>query len=487
MFKDGFFISVIICIKKSKIIKIKKIGQYKIAESEFRTAVNQNNSHLLGELKKEYLPLLTILDLPDYNKKNVIDFIRHAFPEIYAELPKKMDSIEIIPLFGKVILPGMIDTHVHFRTPGQEHKEDFTSASKAALKGGVTTAFDMPNNKPAIIDKITLKQKKKLAQSSLGINYGFYLGVTDTNIDKIFPIKNVAGYKIYLGSSTGDLLVTNWQEVLPKLLQSDKPVVIHAEDELVIRENLKKVDGPAVINHGKVRDRNATLQAMKNIQNIFEQANNGIKSNVIIAHISTAEEIDFINEWKQMGYPVFAELTLHHLFLNEEDFIKNPNFLKINPPLRTEKDNSYLLKSIQNNGIDCIGSDHAPHTKIEKESDDPPSGVPGMEYNLLLLFDLFISGTLSMDPLLKVTSENALRIFSINNKGKISENNDADLVILDPWTKTSIIDDAVISKAGFTPFNGRTVQGSILLTMVNGRIGYFEKQFYKTEGKDLFN
>lgn len=285
------------------------------------------------------------------------------------------------------LLPSVIDAHVHFRVPGAEHKEDWTTAAKAALSGGVTQVFDMPNNTPSCITKQRLLDKmkmidKQLAAVKIPLRYHLYFGADQNHLDEIPEIKALAiGIKIYMGSSTGDLLMTDDQALeraFKHAGQENMMVAIHAEDEGIMQERKQlywnSID-PAV--HSKIRDRTAAVKAVKQALALSEKYN----TKLFILHVTTKEELDLIREAKNKKIPVYAETTPHHLFLSENDYKKWGTLVQMNPPLRTLEDQEALWKGIIDGTIDTIGSDHAPHTLREKRTPygQAPSGIPGIE------------------------------------------------------------------------------------------------------------
>ena len=299
------------------------------------------------------------------NVKNIADELHTA------TIPS--DETILIDAAGKLtILPAAIDPHVHFRTPGAEHKEDWKTAAEAAIAGGVTTVFDMPNNTPLCTSQTALMAKKKqidakLAEAGIPLRYYLYFGATKDNIDEINKVQHeIIGVKIFMGSSTGDLLLTDpkaLDRVFQLCAQKDLIVSVHAEDDALIQDNIKKYaneTNPAV--HSIIRDRKAAIAAATQAIKLAEKYN----TRLVILHVSSAEEVELIRNAKQDGILVYGEATPHHLFLTEKDYAKWGTQVQVNPPLRTEADRKALWAEIQNGTIDMIGSDHAPHTLEEK-------------------------------------------------------------------------------------------------------------------------
>ncbi|MFH1367421.1 MAG: dihydroorotase [Patescibacteria group bacterium] len=299
-------------------------------------------------------------------------------------LSKKADTE--IDIKNNLIIPGVIDLHVHFREPGGSHKEDWLTGSCSAAAGGVTTVVDMPNTSPPTIDESTLNEKRKLAEKSL-INFGFYLGATANNHGQIKNIKNVAGVKIFAGSSTGDLLVDHDEDIENLFKVPNIKWAVHAEDEEIIKTNKKNIkegeSNPAI--HSLIRSREAASRAVERIISLAEKTG----ANVRICHVSTKEELDLIREAKKAGIKITCEASPHHIFLNETKYKSAGNFAKVNPPLRTPGDNNAVWEALLDGTIDVIATDHAPHSIEEKSKEypDAPAGLPEIQTSLPLLLN----------------------------------------------------------------------------------------------------
>lgn len=364
-------------------------------------------------------------------------------------------------------LPALIDPHVHFRTPGQEDKENWQTGAQAALAGGVTTVLDMPNNNPAIIDSQTLQLKKdliskQLAHINIPLHYYLYIGATGSNLEAIKQLKNeIIGIKLFMGSSTGNLLVTDkakQADIFKLATELDLPVVVHAEAEEVIKNNYATATNPA--DHSKIRPREAAITATKQAVAMAKKYN----TKLYILHLSTKEEIELIKQAKAEGVKVYAEVTPHHLFLNQTAYAAWGTKVQMNPPLRTEADNSALWQAINDGIIDAIGTDHAPHTLAEKNQPygQAPSGIPGIETYLALLLNAFNQGKISLKKIVELTHTNPQKIF------KIETNNDWVIVDLDLSQKVK--DENLKTKCGWSPFTGLTLKGWPLATILNNKI-----------------
>jgi len=353
---------------------------------------------------------------------------------------------------GKIVLPGIIDSHVHMREPGQEYKEDFFSGSCAAAAGGVTTFLDMPNNKPPILTALDLEKKRQAAKKSI-VNYGFYFGTDGKNINEFKKISNVATLKVYMDKTTGNLII-NDESVLNKIFMRFKRIAVHAEEENVER---------------------AIKLAIKN------------KSQLHLCHISSREEINLIRNFKNnKECKIFVEVTPHHLFLTKED--EKNSFFMMKPGLKTKKDQDALWKAIKDGTMDRIATDHAPHTITEKESENPPYGVPGIETMLPLLLDAVNNKKLSLNDVVRLTIKNPAEMFGIKNKGRIETGFDADLVIVDMKKTKTVSNKNLFTKCRWSPWHGKELRGWPITTIVNGNVVFNNNKIENINAKEvMFN
>lgn len=357
----------------------------------------------------------------------------------------------VIDACGNYVLPGIIDPHVHMRDPGMTHKEDFTTGSMACAKGGITLFFDMPNTVPNTITKEALEDKKKEMKNKSYVDYAFWFGGSRAdNHEAVKSVQNeVIGTKVFMNVSTGNMLVED-EKVLESIFRNSKLVGVHAEGEMVKKaiELSERCDVP-----------------------------------VYLCHLSTKEEVEYVREAKKKGLKVYGEATPHHLFLNVEDVEKNP-LLRMKPELKTKEDNEALWAGIIDGTIDTIGTDHAPH-RIEEKKVKLTFGIPGAENSLEMMLKAVRCEKISLDKLIKIMSGNQAEIFGLKNKGKISVGYDADLVIVDMTTEEVISQDEVVSKCGWTPYEGFEKGGKILTTMVRGNIVYNNGEFINKIGKEV--
>ncbi|NQV19657.1 MAG: dihydroorotase [Armatimonadetes bacterium] len=382
------------------------------------------------------------------------------------------DFNRTIDIRENLVIPGVIDPHTHIRDLEQSDKEDWISASKAALAGGVTTVFDMPNTIPATTNLINLDLKRKAAKKSL-INYRFYIGATNNNlkdIEQIFGYEtpDIVGIKIFLaGSSSNDVLEKSKIEDVFRIAKKyDRIVMVHTELQECLNKWDLKIKEKTIFNHNEIRNRECAINGTELVLEIAEK----IRNKLYIAHISTAEEVELIRKYKNPNR-IFCEVTPHHLLLNESILEKVGNFGKVNPPLRTEKDNTALWEAVYDGTVDFIGTDHAPHKLSEKILDysRAPSGFPGLETGLHLLLNEVNKGNLTIEKLVELTSKNVAEIFDLKKRGDIKIGNYADLTVIDMNRKWKIDADSFNTKAKYSPFDGMEIQGKVVMSFVNGK------------------
>ena len=394
-------------------------------------------------------------------------------------------SLESIDASNLHILPGCIDTQVHFREPGLTHKEDLLTGSKGAVLGGVTGFFEMPNTRPPTITKNDFEVKVKLAEKKSYCNFSFFVGAAKENIENLKYLERLpgcCGVKIFMGSSTGDLLVEDDESLRKIFLSVSRRISIHSEDEYRLRDRKNIIENPSVTvhDHEVWRDNITALNSTKRLIKIARE----VKRNIHILHISSGDELKLIAKNKDL---VSAEVTPQHLFFNSPDCYDNLGTLaQMNPPIRGKKHQDNLWKAIKNNIVDIIGSDHAPHTLEEKKRKYPnsPSGMTGVQTLVPILLDFVNKDKLSIFDLVKFTSTNPSRYFKIKDKGLIKVGYDADFTIVD-LNKTRVIENNwIASKAGWTPYDGLRVKGWPICTIINGKVIMRDDQVLgKPEGK----
>lgn len=365
-------------------------------------------------------------------------------------------------------LPALIDTHVHFRVPGWEYKEDWQTGTKAAIAGGYTTVIDMPSGIPSTSSYEKLLEKKnkideQLKSVEIPLHYKLYFGATPSNLEEIKKASDeIAGIKIYMGSSIGDLVVSksNDQEKIFKLAaELGLIVAVHAEDEEIINQQKLKISNPTVADHSIIRPREAAIRAVSQAIKLAKK----YRTKLYILHLSTKQEVELVREAKHAGIKVYAEVTPHHLFLNTTAYEKLETRAQMNPPLRTPEDQVALWVGINDGTIDCLGTDHAPHTLDEKALPYPksPSGVPGIETALPLLLNAYHNKKITLEKIVELTSANSRQIFNL------PKNND--LVLVDLACTKTVENAKLKTKCGWSPFAGTTLTGWPIYTILNGK------------------
>ena len=397
----------------------------------------------------------------------------------------ELNSSKVIDATNKVILPGIIDTQVHFREPGSTDAEDLESGSRAAVLGGVTSLFEMPNTNPPTSDLIEFDKKLQLAKDRMHSNYAFYFGATPDNVDQLSKLKNLkgcCGVKLFAGSSTGKLLVDKEADIEKVISNSDRIVSIHSEDEEILKLRKKFIVKGDVHSHPEWRNSECAISSTRRVVKIAERYNKQIH----ILHVSTKEEVDFLAMHKKN---VTFETTPQHLTLYAPDcYDKLGTYAQMNPPIRGKDHYERLWVAIKNDLVDVLGSDHAPHLKENKDKEYPnsPSGMPGVQTIFPVMLDHVNNGKLPLEKLIKLLCENPCKIFGIKNKGFIKEGYDADLTIVDMKKEQIIKDEMIASKCGWTPFNNYIVKGFPIGTIVNGVLVMSEgKIVSKAQGQPL--
>lgn len=377
------------------------------------------------------------------------------------------DENQTIDVSGLTLMPALIDPHVHFRTPGAEYKENWESASVAAIYGGVTTVFDMPNNNPSCITLERLKEKKKRIDRQLKIplRYGLYLGADQNHLQEIARAKDqIIGIKIYMGSSTGDLLMkdsSSLERVFQIAAENDVLIAVHAEDEDLIQERRIKCKAAlhsTAKDHSLIRSAEVASKAVAQAIDLAAR----YKTRLYIAHVSTKEELDLIRKAKDRGLSVYAEATPHHLFLTTNTYETLDTLALVNPPLRENL--APLWEAIHDGTIDTIGTDHAPHLLEEKKRPfgEAPSGFPSIELYLALLLNAHSQGKITLEKIVKLTHTRVQEIFQI-------EGND-DVVLVD-LEKIKTVDNAHLkTKAKWSPYCGMTLKGWPCMTILRGKV-----------------
>ena len=430
--------------------------------------------------------LLRNCNIPGLGERDVL------FDSKIRKIGKNLRADESFDARGMLLLPGLIDSHVHFREPGGEHKEGWASGSRAAAHGGITCVLDMPNTSPPTTSVAALEQKRKIAASKNIVDFGLHFGATSTNIGEIMRAKNIPSVKVFLGSSTGSLLLEeNIRAVFSAAKKRKKPAFVHAEDESAIRKFGEVFKRRAAANprtyssasiHSMVRSNAAAAEAASRALRIADKAGNRIH----LAHCTTAEEAGLISRAKKAGVRVTMEVTPHHLFLTADDMKKLGNYGKVNPPLRSRKDVGALWEALRAGIVDTVGTDHAPHMRGEKEADywAAPSGMPGMETMLPLLLDAASKRMLSLEDIRRLCCENPAKIFGIKGKGRIAAGCDADLTLVDLRLSKKVRAAELLTKCKWSAFEGMLLKGWPVRVWSRGSVVYDGETIIPHEGKE---
>ena len=385
------------------------------------------------------------------------------------------EAKKIIDLDGKYILPGLIDDQVHFREPGLTHKGNIQSESRAGLAGGVTSYFEMPNVNPTTTNRKNLQAKFDLAATKSHANYSFYMGASNTNIDEIKQLdKTLAcGLKVFMGASTGDMLVDNQDTLEAIFREAPVNIVTHCEDTPTIIENEKAIiaqygEDIDARFHPRIRD---AASCLKSSQLAYDLATKH-GSNLHILHLTTADEMKLFTEGEITDKKITAEVCVHHLFFSEADYETRGNFIKCNPSVKSEQDRLALIDAVQKNKIDIIATDHAPHTLEEKQQPylQAPSGLPLNQHSLLVLLDFYNKGIFTLEQIVQKTSHNIAERFQIKDRGYIREGSFADLAIVDLSANTLVTNENILYHCGWSPFMDYTFPAAVVHTIINGEI-----------------
>ncbi|WP_115461028.1 dihydroorotase [Winogradskyella aurantiaca] len=387
-------------------------------------------------------------------------------------------NYHLIEANGKYLIPGAIDDQVHFRQPGLTHKADIKSESRAAVAGGVTSFIEMPNTKPQTTTVEKLEEKFVMAAESAYANYSFMFGGTNDNLDEIKKVntKTVAGLKLFLGSSTGNMLVDD-PEVLETIFSSTSLVIsVHCEDEATIRNNTeifteKYGDDIPMSAHPLIRSEEACYLSSSKAIELAKKT--GARLHVF--HLSTGKETHlFRNDIPLKDKKITAEVCIHHLWFSDEDYEKKGSHIKWNPAVKKASDREQLWEALLDGRIDVIATDHAPHTKEEKQGKykEAPSGGPLVQHAIVAMFDKYHEGKITVENIVEKMAHNPAILFDVEKRGYIKEGFFADLVLVDPENPWTVTEDSLLYKCGWSPFTGHTFKSKITHTIINGQLVY---------------
>ena len=379
---------------------------------------------------------------------------------------------------GKYILPGCIDDQVHFREPGLTHKGEIYTEAKAAVAGGVTTYMEMPNTVPSAITKDKLEEKYVRASQCSLANYSFFMGTTNTNIEELLKIdySNVCGVKIFMGSSTGDMLVDDPHALEQVFSKVNALIATHCEDDPMIKHNLKRIietygeDLPAYF-HPIIRNEDACYKSSSFAVDLAKKHNTRLH----VLHISSAKELSlFTNKIPLKEKRITAEACIHHLWFNDEDYKNKGNYIKWNPSIKTEYDRAQIFDAVLDGRIDVIATDHAPHTIEEKNQSflKATSGGPLIQHSVLAMLEFYKKNKISLEMIVQKMSHNVADIFNIQHRGYIREGYFADLVLINLNKPHKVTKENLLYKCGWSPFEGYQFASTIEKTFVNGHLAY---------------
>jgi dihydroorotase len=399
-----------------------------------------------------------------------------------GEEPKDLSPISFIDATDKYLIPGVIDDQVHFRQPGLTHKGDIHTETMAAVAGGVTTIMEMPNTNPQTTAQELLNEKYELGERFSLCNYSFYIGATNTNLETLLQTdpKTVCGIKIFMGSSTGNMLVDNPQTLEGIFKDSPMLIAVHCEDEATIKANIeayknKYGEDIPMKCHADIRNAEACY---KSSSMAVEMASKfGTRLHVL--HISSAKEMSlFSNKQASKDKKITSEVCVHHLWFNSSDYESYGSRIKWNPSIKSEQDRLGLWEALNDGRIDVIATDHAPHTLEEKKGNymKAPSGGPLVQHSLMAMIDFHKKGQISLEKIVEKMCHTPADIFKVDNRGYIRPNYYADLVLVDLNDNTPVNKDTILYKCGWSPFEGHTFGSKVVKTIINGKIVYDKGQ-----------
>ena len=393
------------------------------------------------------------------------------------------DADIVIDAQGKSLLPGMIDDQVHFREPGLTHKADIRSESKAALVGGITSFMDMPNTDPQAVTLQALEAKYRLAAQKSFTNYAFYLGATNNNLEVIQALQPTmaCGIKVFMGASTGNMLVDNPQVLHSIFSHAPTLIAVHCEDTPLIKENERLYreqygDAVPIEYHPMIRSEEACFRSSSLALELAREH----ATRLHVLHLSTARELALFSEGPVSDKRITAEACVHHLYFDDRDYQEKGTLIKCNPAIKTREDRKALIGALRDNRIDVIGTDHAPHTLEEKNNSyfKAPSGLPLVQHALPVALELYHDGLLPLETIVEKTSHAVARLFQIEARGYIREGYWADLVLVDLDSPFDVERKDVLYKCGWSPFEGRRLRSRIETTLVSGQLAYHQGVFH---------
>lgn len=394
-----------------------------------------------------------------------------------STLPIEASGAEVIDASGLLLIPGVIDDQVHFREPGLTHKGDIYSESRAAAAGGVTSFMEMPNTKPPTTSLELLEEKFEMAARSSMVNYSFYIGATNDNLSTITKIdtKRVCGVKVFMGSSTGNMLVDEKKTLEGIFAESPTIITTHCEDEATVRRNLaiyqvKYGEQIPVEAHPLIRSNEACLRSTDFAVGLATKYG----SQLHVLHLSTKEELSLFDSRPIEQKKITAEVCVHHLWYSDQDYAQRGNFIKWNPAIKSIDDREALRFGLTNGKLDVVATDHAPHTFEEKSNpySSAPSGGPSVQHSLVLMLELTRQGVLTIEEVINKMCHAPALLYRVANRGFIREGYHADIVLIDPKKTWTIAKGNILYKCGWSPFEGISLSHQVKSTFVNGKLTY---------------
>lgn len=406
----------------------------------------------------------------------------------------RVDNAEEVDLNGLWLLPGIIDDQVHFREPGLTHKANIATESRAAAAGGVTSFMEMPNTKPAAITQPLLQDKYDIAANTSTVNYSFFMGASNDNLEEVLKTnhQNVCGVKIFMGSSTGNMLVDETATLEGLFSKVDMLIATHCEDEETVRAAVEKAkqqsgDKISAVDHPIIRGREACYLSSSMAVELAKKY--GTKLHIL--HLTTAEELKLFSNKPLSEKHITSEVCVHHLFFDEAYYYPLGNKIKCNPAIKAASDREALLDALKAGYLDVIATDHAPHTIEEKSKHyfEAPSGLPLVQHALTLMLDFYHRGELGIEFIVDKMSHKVAELFQIKDRGYIDEGSYADLIIVDPNKSWTIDKSNIAYKCGWSPLEGFIMKGKVISTMCNGQWVYKDEKLTEVKAGQrlLFN
>ena len=419
------------------------------------------------------------------NEGNIIKSDILIKEQLIEEINKNINvkAEKIIDAEGLYLMPGIIDDQVHFREPGLTHKGDIYSESKAAIAGGITSYMEMPNTNPKVLTQELLEDKYCIAAEKSLANFSFFMGASNDNLEEVLKTnpKNVGAIKVFMGSSTGNMLVDNL-EVLEELFSKSKMLIaVHCEDEKVINENIAKAkkkygEYVPISEHPNIRNVDACYRSSSLAVSLAKKH----KTRLHVFHVSTEKELElFDNQLKLEEKNITSEVCIHHLYFDDRDYRDKGSLIKWNPSVKKESDKKALLRALLNNKLDVIATDHAPHTLEEKKKSyfKAPSGGPLVQHALNVMLEFYKSNQITLEKIVEKMCHNPAICFQVEKRGFLRKGYFADMILVNLSTKWDVNSDNILYKCKWSPFEGKTFSSRVTHTFVNGHLAYCKGKF----------